>query len=214
MGWKAMPRLGAMRRIVQWTLSAISLLLCAAVGAAWIRSYWVRDALYRNFYWGDGNQRVSREMNMASNRGRVSARIERCGPYPIIMRDASGLGMIDLKTNLEWYWDHGATWTGALGSDFIPGHALRFEWRRDVQMLGIGYHHGTYDQYETWEFDLPYWALVAALAVAPSLAMATLLRRRRRLRRSGAGLCMECGYDLRASRERCPECGTNIPGVK
>lgn len=52
-------------------------------------------------------------------------------------------------------------------------------------------------------------ALIAmAAAVLPiAWAGAALVRRNIRRARLRAGLCTACGYDLRASPERCPECG-------
>lgn len=55
---------------------------------------------------------------------------------------------------------------------------------------------------------MPYWFVTVASAVLPALWTSLWMQRRHaRL----AGLCRKCGYDLRASRERCPECGTPIP---
>jgi hypothetical protein len=51
------------------------------------------------------------------------------------------------------------------------------------------------------------WPLVAA-AILPTV---WLRRQRRRRRWEKLGLCRKCGYDLRASKERCPECGAPIP---
>ena len=51
---------------------------------------------------------------------------------------------------------------------------------------------------------LPYWFVAGAGAVLPALELRRLLRARRRGRR---GHCVRCGYDLRESPERCPECG-------
>ncbi len=53
---------------------------------------------------------------------------------------------------------------------------------------------------------IPLWAPAAILAIPVVWIGFSQSRYRRRLRRSH-GLCVHCGYDLRASSDRCPECG-------
>ena len=53
------------------------------------------------------------------------------------------------------------------------------------------------------------WSLpIVAFSLMPMMAAIRLVRHKRRRR---IGFCGVCGYDLRASCERCPECGTPIP---
>ncbi len=56
-----------------------------------------------------------------------------------------------------------------------------------------------------WRAFVPYWLPTLASAVLPT---AWLIDARRRKHRLKHGLCLTCGYDLRASKDRCPECGT------
>jgi hypothetical protein len=56
----------------------------------------------------------------------------------------------------------------------------------------------------------PIWWLPAPFMFISLAGFAGSLRRRRRRL---AGLCAVCGYDLRASTDRCPECGTPIPAT-
>lgn len=51
---------------------------------------------------------------------------------------------------------------------------------------------------------VPYWSLAALTGLLPLLWLFMKFRPRRRL----AGQCPHCGYDLRATPRRCPECGT------
>lgn len=55
---------------------------------------------------------------------------------------------------------------------------------------------------------IPLSTLAFAALILPALWAVRCLCR---LRRRAGGLCANCGYDLRASTGRCPECGTTIP---
>ena len=55
-----------------------------------------------------------------------------------------------------------------------------------------------------FEVIAPHWGIALLLAFLPAARLRSWLRaRHKRL-----GICPQCGYDLRATPDRCPECGS------
>jgi hypothetical protein len=55
-----------------------------------------------------------------------------------------------------------------------------------------------------WSIQVP-WLLITAVVFLPAAMI--VIQQFLRQRRVAAGRCTACGYDLRATPERCPECG-------
>jgi hypothetical protein len=59
-----------------------------------------------------------------------------------------------------------------------------------------------------------FWFLALVFAIVPTLWITARLRKRRQHRREMFGrFCSQCGYDLRSTPDRCPECGKAIERV-
>ena len=80
--------------------------------------------------------------------------------------------------------------------------------------FGIGIGSGSYSPRPGntyFSVSVAYWVLVLFFWIAPLIYVLAMAWRLRQLKARFAKLeCVKCGYDLRASRERCPECGTPI----
>lgn len=180
-------------------LSVLSLVLCAATCALWFRSLWGFD----EFYGG----RSPLYFALVSNDGKLHFDIidkipdSRAFRHEHIVFDDDG--------PLSTFEDKYPAATGL--------HPLVIS--DDNLHLGFGCAYGKEDLLTVGEHEsgiessyaivaMPDWAAVILLGILP---ICFALRVRRRIRRFRNGLCANCGYDLRATRNRCPECGTEPP---
>ena len=173
-----------MRRRLFNLLTALSLMLCVAACALWVRSLSLCDQVSRL---GDRYGVLA-----VSQHGWLRLRVDRrasADPSPYAN------------------WQHDVF--PAVRVRYNPGpFPFRWRWARFAAGYGFGgLASGTpYDRYYLLGF--PLWFPAVAFAVAPAVRTWFVLVRRRRRRRGEHGLCPRCGYDLRATPGRCPECGT------
>jgi hypothetical protein len=85
----------------------------------------------------------------------------------------------------------------------VTSYAL--EWRSPAHgILGFGWETRANQWGSYIMVTVPFWLVILLLAMPATLRIWQPIRRSRRRR---AGCCVNCGYDLRATPERCPECG-------
>ena len=84
----------------------------------------------------------------------------------------------------------------------LPLHGFGFRFRPKPRPF-----YATAARYYGLQIVIPDWFLVVALLAGPLLLW---WRRRQAAMRQRYFLCPTCGYDLRASADRCPECGTPV----
>ena len=179
-------------RLLLNAATAVSLVLCAVSLAAWGFSYsWFANFTYNSI----GAREIERSARLVTG----SLVLDYCvSPQGARTRVdfPPGFHVVCIRRNEVFSPNDPVT-------DPTP---YGWRWRR----WGAGFSDWTYPSDHTRERMLLIpWSWIAALfGVAPAVRG---VRYCRRTRRPGTGLCSACGYDLRATPDRCPECGTVPP---
>jgi hypothetical protein len=178
--------------------AALSLLLCITAAAVWARSYHAGDAfsVARVRFDGQWTFRLRDQLQVSTGRAEYSHTLA-TGTGPASRAYAEQWATLNRRIRQPMPSSRPMS-TGQPVVSFCGFECGRQEYiRRDGSVcLGV------------YSAKFPLWAPVGVTAVFPALRSAVWLRRRRR---AGGGHCAACGYDLRASPHRCPECGTPVP---
>jgi hypothetical protein len=170
-----------LRRIIFNGLTVLSLLLCMATVVLWVRSHGIADAISR--------EDAAGSMLFGTTRGKCEVVLIGA----LVGRHGTGL----------------SRWAYSKSPPSEPGLGISSPPEFDYRFARIVYIKGT-EQFLSYQMSyrmiiVPLWMLSVASLIIPACWLGVLLHRIRRLQR--VGLCPSCGYDLRATPDRCPECG-------
>jgi hypothetical protein len=179
-----------MKRRLFTILSALSLVLCLGMCVLWGRSV----GHIENVYWSAP------------------------GHFAEITNPDGVLGLHLTSDSLLypiWSSAHGP-YGWAFRRTAMPNRDRLSLYSESFNRWGFGFHRTKTRLGGAWRFGdrsllilyVPFWFPVLITVPMPTYwAVRTLLQRRH----SREGLCPSCGYDLRATPGRCPECGTVPP---
>jgi hypothetical protein len=85
--------------------------------------------------------------------------------------------------------------------------ALWYRWPRGgTKNNPFGFDYFSTELSAGFGLTLPDWLQCIVALILPAL----WFRARRRMRNAPMNACAKCGYDLRATPDRCPECGASV----
>lgn len=198
---------GIVKRFLHAWALAISSLLFIAVCVGWVRSYtspemidhWDTSIVAR---YSDGRD-VSLDLvdKLLIYKGTIEYKrlymYGDCRQYSPAEEEREGPRLLDKPIPVDVEWGHYACKRrlGPPGAIYCP-----LIYRTGHRPPGKSYRH----EKSYYLLCLPIWELAGIFASIPAAALVRRLRRQRVVRE---GCCLTCGYDLRATPLRCPECG-------
>lgn len=192
-----------MKRLYRYAFNAVTVLsvvLCVATVALWVRSYRISN----KWHWSrvpDSRPNDGRVgwVDVWAVRGRLGILIEINSAY---LDDAPG-GLRHESNPL-----HFAQPVEVTSPQPYPFSGDRPLYRVYFDHAGFAYYRNDInDTYHEHNGSLPLWFMTLVTAIGPLAGFRRMTLRLRAIRRRN-GHCLTCGYDLRATPDRCPECGT------
>ena len=194
-----------LRRRLLNLLTLTSLLLCVAVVALWVRSYWATAAVQRGRGAEEAGQTRYVTWSAYSAGGVMSLGRAEVRTEITALSEAQMAEFRSMRPDFRW------SFAGEVQDlRAVPrrAHSLRRFLGVDVVAFTAPSGKGMLRYVDV---VAPHWMAASASAVLPALWLVGARRRRRTRLRVVTGLCPRCGYDLRATPGRCPECGTINP---
>ena len=182
-------------------VTILSLLLFVAVVAFWLRSYAVGDQFHVARFRENGRWTfwVRDELRVWGGRAGFSRTVSSGPPatYRAFIEKNVRKQEVEPQFHRRVEPRNAAMKMGNKAKRCLGFEAARSSYVRQDGSVCSGRYSAT----------APLWPFASAAGVIPALVCVSLGRRR--LRRV-AGLCIRCGYDLRATPDRCPDCGVVV----